>query len=96
MRRAGAETGSRDFEALRIAQTGRLSGCYDGCSLLLGVTQLNKEVRLFSYNTGTMPRIVPERLLSDLRTLRSIGAQGIGVVRPAFSAKDMEARRWLA
>jgi len=43
-----------------------------------------------------MPRIVPERLLADLRTLRSIGAQGIGVVRPAFSVKDMEARRRLA
>jgi N-carbamoyl-L-amino-acid hydrolase len=42
-----------------------------------------------------MPSIQPERLLSDLRHLRSIGAQGIGVVRPAFSAKDMEARRWL-
>jgi N-carbamoyl-L-amino-acid hydrolase len=42
-----------------------------------------------------MPRIDPQRLLSDLRTLRSIGAQGRGVVRPAFSAKDMEARRWL-
>jgi N-carbamoyl-L-amino-acid hydrolase len=42
-----------------------------------------------------MPRINPDRLLSDLRHLRSIGAQGIGVVRPAFSAKDMEARRWL-
>jgi N-carbamoyl-L-amino-acid hydrolase len=42
-----------------------------------------------------MPRIDPERLLSDLRHLRSIGAQGRGVVRPAFSAKDMEARRWL-
>ena len=42
-----------------------------------------------------MPRIDPARLLADLRTLRSIGAQGIGVVRPAFSAKDMEARRWL-
>ncbi len=42
-----------------------------------------------------MPAINPERLLSDLRHLRSIGAQGIGVVRPAFSAKDMEARRWL-
>ncbi len=42
-----------------------------------------------------MPRIDPERLLADLRHLRSIGAQGIGVVRPAFSAKDMEARRWL-
>lgn len=42
-----------------------------------------------------MPNINPDRLLADLRHLRSIGAQGIGVVRPAFSAKDMEARRWL-
>ncbi|MGH8764087.1 MAG: Zn-dependent hydrolase [Burkholderiales bacterium] len=42
-----------------------------------------------------MPSINSERLLSDLRHLRSIGAQGIGVVRPAFSPKDMEARRWL-
>lgn len=42
-----------------------------------------------------MPAIQAERLLADLRHLRSIGAQGIGVVRPAFSAKDMEARRWL-
>ncbi len=42
-----------------------------------------------------MARINAERLLSDLRHLRSIGAQGRGVVRPAFSPKDMEARRWL-
>ncbi|HLX81816.1 MAG TPA: hydantoinase/carbamoylase family amidase [Burkholderiales bacterium] len=42
-----------------------------------------------------MPAIDPDRLLSDLRHLRSIGAQGRGVVRPAFSPKDMEARRWL-
>lgn len=42
-----------------------------------------------------MPRIDDERLLSDLRHLRSIGAQGRGVVRPAFSAADMDARRWL-
>jgi N-carbamoyl-L-amino-acid hydrolase len=42
-----------------------------------------------------MPRINPERLLTDLRALRGIGAQGPGVVRPAFSASDMEARRWL-
>jgi len=42
-----------------------------------------------------MPEIDPDRLLADLRTLRSIGAQGKGVVRPAFSAKDMEARGWL-
>jgi N-carbamoyl-L-amino-acid hydrolase len=42
-----------------------------------------------------MPRIDPARLLADLRELRSIGAQDKGVVRPAFSAKDMEARRWL-
>ncbi|MBI3371223.1 MAG: hydantoinase/carbamoylase family amidase [Betaproteobacteria bacterium] len=43
-----------------------------------------------------MPRIDPARLLADLRTLRGIGAHGRGVVRPAFSAADMEARRWLA
>ena len=43
-----------------------------------------------------MPSIDPERLLADLRTLRGIGAHGRGVVRPAFSASDMEARRWLA
>jgi N-carbamoyl-L-amino-acid hydrolase len=42
-----------------------------------------------------MPRIDPNRLLSDLRTLRSIGARDPGVVRPAFSPTDMEARRWL-
>ena len=42
-----------------------------------------------------MPTIDPDRLLADLRTLRSIGAKGPGVVRPAFSATDMEARRWL-
>lgn len=42
-----------------------------------------------------MPKINADRLLSDLRTLRGIGAQGKGVVRPAFSPKDMEARRWL-
>jgi N-carbamoyl-L-amino-acid hydrolase len=43
-----------------------------------------------------MPRIDRQRLLTDLRALRSIGAQGTGVVRPAFSATDMQARRWLA
>src|SRR5512137_1410577 len=42
-----------------------------------------------------MPRIDPDRLLTDLRALRAIGAHGRGVVRPAFSATDIEARRWL-
>ena len=42
-----------------------------------------------------MPSIDADRLLSDLRELRTIGAQGRGVVRPAFSAADMQARRWL-
>lgn len=42
-----------------------------------------------------MPRIDPERVLSHLHELRAIGAQGRGVVRPAFSAADMKARRWL-
>ncbi len=42
-----------------------------------------------------MPKINPDRLLADLRHLRTIGAHGIGVIRPALSAKDMEARHWL-
>ena len=36
-----------------------------------------------------------ERLLGDLRFLRSMGKKGSGVVRPAFSDIDMAARRWL-
>jgi N-carbamoyl-L-amino-acid hydrolase len=42
-----------------------------------------------------MPHVDPQRLLSDLHELRAIGAHGRGVVRPAFSAADMQARRWL-
>jgi len=37
-----------------------------------------------------------ERFLSDLQHLRSFGAQGTGVVRPAYSAPDLAARDWLA
>ncbi|MDN2565529.1 hydantoinase/carbamoylase family amidase [Aquibium sp. A9E412] len=40
--------------------------------------------------------ISPERLLADLDTLRGIGRRGTGVVRPAFSPADLEARGWLA
>lgn len=43
-----------------------------------------------------MPTIDPKRLIADLQELRSIGAVETGVVRPALSDKDMEARRWLA
>jgi len=42
-----------------------------------------------------MPTIDHDRLLADLTTLRSFGAQGTGVVRPTFSNADMAARRWL-
>ena len=42
------------------------------------------------------PRIDPVRLLDDLKTLRSFGANGPGVVRLSLSPVDMEARRWLA
>ena len=42
-----------------------------------------------------MTRIDGERLLADLHTLRSFGAQGSGVVRPTFSEPDLTARRWL-
>ena len=48
-----------------------------------------------THRIAAMPRIDADRLLSDLRQLRAIGAQGRGVVRPAFSAADMQARRWL-
>ena len=40
--------------------------------------------------------IEPRRLLDALEMLRSIGRQSTGVVRPAFSKADIEARRWLA
>lgn len=43
-----------------------------------------------------MLTISPERLLADLATLRKIGNSGHGVVRQAFTATDMEGRRWLA
>lgn len=38
----------------------------------------------------------PDRFLKSLHDLRSIGAVGTGVVRPAYSDKDIEARKWLA
>ncbi|MEP2534331.1 hydantoinase/carbamoylase family amidase [Shimia sp.] len=41
--------------------------------------------------------INPDRFLSDLHTLRSFGASGVGkgVIRPAFSDADIAAREWL-
>ncbi len=42
-----------------------------------------------------MPEINSQRLMNDLRHLGTIGQYGTGVVRPAFSTKDMEARQWL-
>ena len=42
-----------------------------------------------------MPTINPQRLLNDLRQLRTFGAHGNGVVRLALSPIDMESRRWL-
>lgn len=46
-------------------------------------------------NTLTLP-IDSKRFLSDLHKLRSFGASGTGVVRPAFSEADVAARGWLA
>lgn len=40
-------------------------------------------------------KINGDRLLGDLRQLRSFGANGTGVVRLALSSVDMQARRWL-
>ena len=43
-------------------------------------------------------KIDAARFLNDLHDLRAIGAAGVakGVVRPAYSAADVEAREWLA
>lgn len=42
-----------------------------------------------------IPRINAERLIGDLRKLRTFGAEGHGVVRPALSPVDVASRRWL-
>src|SRR5919205_3779554 len=42
-----------------------------------------------------MPKINPDRLLSDLRELRQFGAYGNGVVRQSLSPVDIASRRWL-
>ena len=42
-----------------------------------------------------MPSINPTRFLDDLHALRDFGRHDPGVVRPALSAADMDARRWL-
>lgn len=41
-------------------------------------------------------RIKGERMLADLKTLRSFGACGTGVKRRAFSQPDIASRKWLA
>ena len=41
-------------------------------------------------------RLDPDRFLTDLKTLRGIGATGNGVVRRAFDPADVTARLWLA
>lgn len=43
-----------------------------------------------------MPTIDPDRLLSDLHTLRQFGAYETGVHRPTFSPEDIAAREWFA
>ncbi|WP_119166357.1 hydantoinase/carbamoylase family amidase [Algihabitans albus] len=44
----------------------------------------------------TTIRIDSERLLADLDKLRTFGRCGTGVVRPAYSEAELDARRWLA
>lgn len=43
-----------------------------------------------------MPRIDPQRVLSDLRTLATFGAYKTGVHRPTLSEQDIAAREWFA
>ena len=39
--------------------------------------------------------IDPDRLLGDLRHLRTFGARGVGVVRQSLTPIDVESRHWL-
>jgi N-carbamoyl-L-amino-acid hydrolase len=43
-----------------------------------------------------MPRINPERVLSDLRSLATFGTYKTGVHRPTLSDQDIAAREWFA
>jgi N-carbamoyl-L-amino-acid hydrolase len=43
-----------------------------------------------------MPRINPDRVLSDLRALAAFGAYRTGVHRPTLSDQDVAAREWFA
>jgi N-carbamoyl-L-amino-acid hydrolase len=52
-------------------------------------------VKIAKGGLNIMSEINPKRLLYDLRHLRTIGKYGTGVVRPAFSTKDINARQWL-
>lgn len=45
---------------------------------------------------ASIPPVDPARMLATLDHLRTIGAAGAGVSRPAFSDADVAARRWLA
>lgn len=49
-----------------------------------------------SYSDMNRIKIDTKRLLADLHHLRTFGAHGNGVIRPAFSEADIAARRWLA
>ena len=42
-----------------------------------------------------MPEINADRLLADLKTLRTFGTHGTGVIRRALTPVDMESRHWL-
>src|SRR4051812_48781438 len=44
----------------------------------------------------TMPAIKPDRLLGDLKKLRTFGTYKTGVHRPTFSPEDIAARAWFA
>lgn len=51
-----------------------------------------------SFGPHDMQELNPDRFLEDLHRLRRFGAAGVGkgVVRPAYSAADIESRKWLA
>jgi beta-ureidopropionase / N-carbamoyl-L-amino-acid hydrolase len=65
-------------------------------SRALGCGRLMQEAAAGSKRVDSPPLTDTDRVLADLRALRAFGRDRTGVSRPAYSAADMEARRWLA
>ena len=64
--------------------------------LVMLAARIDGGVRVVLHRGRPMTGLDPADFLADLHALRAIGGRGTGVVRRAFEADDVRARRWLA